>query len=47
MEKPLEQLLNECTKDQLVKIAYCYGLDVDRRVKETVEETVKVNLKVH
>lgn len=36
--------MDECTKDQLVKIADCYGLDVGDRC---VKETVKANLKVH
>lgn len=44
VDKPSEQILDECTKDQLVKIADYYKLDVgDKRTKETV----KANLKVH
>ncbi len=45
IEAPTESFLDECTKDQLVKIADFYKVDVgDRRVKETVKANLKVNL---
>ena len=44
LESPSEQLLDECSRDQLRKLVDHYKADVgDRRVKEAV----RVNLKVH
>ncbi len=43
VEAPTERFLDQCTKDQLVKIAEYYSIDVgDKRVKETVKANLKV-----
>lgn len=40
-----QKFLDQCTRDQLVKIAEYYEVDVgDKRVKETVRANLKVNL---
>lgn len=45
VQAPSEALLNACTKDQLVKIAGHYNVDVgDKRVKETVKTNLKFML---
>ena len=41
VEAPSEKSLNQCTKDQLVKIAEFYSFDVDNK---RVKETLKANL---
>ncbi len=45
IEAPSERLLDQCIKDQLVKIANFYSVDVgDKRAKETVKANLKVSL---
>ena len=45
VEAPSERFLDQCTKDQLVKIAEFYNFDVgDKRAKETVKANLKANL---
>ncbi|XP_036965434.1 uncharacterized protein LOC119025698 isoform X1 [Acanthopagrus latus] len=45
VQAPTEALLDECTKDQLVKIAGHYNVEVgDKRVKETVKANLKFKL---
>ena len=45
VESPSEKFLDQCTRDQLVKIAEYYEVDVgDKRLKETVRANLKVNL---
>ena len=45
MESLSEKFLDQCTKDQLVKMAEYYMVDVgDKRIKETVRANLKVNL---
>ena len=37
VQNPSESLLEQCTKDQLLKIAEHYGVDVvDKKLKESV-----------
>ena len=45
VEAPSEKFLDQCTRDQLVKIAEFYSFDVgDKRSKETVKTNLKANL---
>lgn len=45
LEEPSEQWLDECSREQLLKIVDYYEVDVgDRRVKETIRSNLKVHL---
>ena len=45
VEAPSEKFLDQCTRDQLVKIAEFYSFDVgDKRVKDAMKANLKANL---
>ena len=47
IDAPSEELLSQCTKDQLLKIAEHYNIEiepVDKRLKETLFQVLRENL---
>lgn len=42
---PSDELLEQCTKEQLVNIAHYYSVDVDsKQTKETLKSAIKAHL---
>lgn len=45
VQSPSEELLEQCTKEQLVKIAQHYSIEVEpKRTKENLKSIIKANL---
>lgn len=45
VQSPSEELLEQCTKEQLIKIAQNYSIEVEpKRTKENLRSIIKANL---